>query len=448
MPSSPRQTATRIVADLQNAGHVAYFAGGCVRDKLLGLEPADYDIATDATPDIVRKIFRGSRYVGESFGVVLVHRDGHALEIATFRREWGYDDHRRPDHVEFTDAQQDAQRRDFTINALFENPTAIHGHSEIVDYVGGRADLDNRILRAVGNPDHRFNEDKLRLLRAVRFAARFNLTLDPDTESAIRANAPGLAHISRERIGHEIRRMLTPPPLSPGTTETDRQTDPHTQTSPHPALRAIQLLDSLNLTLPTLTPPSQPPLTADGRRPSGPHPPPPHHHATLTALTAQPHPAAFPLALAAWALDRHNHDIPTALANASRWRRALCLSNDDRNALRDILTAQPILLDWPNLDLARRKRLLAQPHANDALSLLAAWNPTPDVPDILDNAQKLRLNADVAPTPILTGEDLLKKGLKPGPRIGRLLAQAYDQQLNGHFNNRHDALQWLDQQSP
>jgi len=186
---------------------MAYFAGGCVRDALLGLPPKDWDIATDAPPQRVREIFPDTQAVGAAFGVILVRQGQSVVEVATFRADNVYEDGRRPTSVRFTSAQEDAQRRDFTINGLFFDPL----EDRVIDYVDGRADIEARRLRAIGNASQRFEEDHLRLLRAVRFAARFDLEIEPATAEAIRSAAPRLRGISPERVGDELRLMLTPP---------------------------------------------------------------------------------------------------------------------------------------------------------------------------------------------------------------------------------------------
>ena len=169
-----RAAAVEVVRVLTQTGYVAYFAGGCVRDRLLGLEPADYDVATDARPEAVGRLFRRSQHVGESFGVMLVSIMGHSLQVATFRTEGVYSDGRHPDTVAFSDAIHDAQRRDFTVNGLFEDPL----RGQIIDFVGGQADLKAGLVRAIGDPGARLREDRLRMLRAVRFAARFEFKIE------------------------------------------------------------------------------------------------------------------------------------------------------------------------------------------------------------------------------------------------------------------------------
>ena len=200
-----REEATTIVRRLQQAGHQAVFAGGSVRDALLGLEPADYDIATSATPDEVEALFERTIPIGRHFGILLVASGDHHFEVATFRKDEGYEDGRRPVAVTFTDIETDARRRDFTINAMFEDPVA----GRILDFTGGRDDLAAGVLRAVGEPDERFHEDSLRLLRAVRFSARFGFAIDPATLEAMKRNAASISRVSAERIGDELVRMLT-----------------------------------------------------------------------------------------------------------------------------------------------------------------------------------------------------------------------------------------------
>ena len=204
----PKEFAIEIVRKLQSADYQALWAGGCVRDQLLGREPKDYDVATNATPEQVQNLFGKKRTIaiGASFGVITVigPKQSGNIEIATFRRDSGYSDGRRPDSIEFTDAREDAIRRDFTINGMFFDPIT----EKLIDYVEGRADIDCRIIRAIGNPEERIDEDKLRMLRAVRFAATYKFELDPDTLTAIQDHSHEIVTVSPERIGAELRRML------------------------------------------------------------------------------------------------------------------------------------------------------------------------------------------------------------------------------------------------
>ncbi len=203
--NSPYHSAAAVLKILSDGGFRALLAGGCVRDMLLSRTPKDYDIATNATPAQVRKLFPNSRLVGAKFGVVLVRRNEHDIEVATFRTDGVYTDGRHPDEVTFGSEQDDARRRDFTINGLFLDPKT----EEIIDYVGGRDDIQQGVLRTIGDPDRRFAEDYLRLLRAPRFAARLDFKIEPSTSEAITKLAPNLAHISPERIWMELEELIT-----------------------------------------------------------------------------------------------------------------------------------------------------------------------------------------------------------------------------------------------
>src|SRR3954462_13574945 len=207
-PTRQRAFALEIAQKLRSGGFEALWAGGCVRDELLGLTPKDYDVATSATPEQIRDLFghRRTLPIGAAFGVITVlgPRTAGQIEVATFRTDAAYSDGRHPDSVSFTTAEHDAQRRDFTINGLFYDPIA----NQVVDYVGGQQDLQQRTIRAIGEPRSRIGEDKLRMLRAVRFAATFNFEIDPPTFVAIQQLAAEINTVSAERIGMEIRRML------------------------------------------------------------------------------------------------------------------------------------------------------------------------------------------------------------------------------------------------
>ena len=200
-----RQVADEIAAVLRRHGHVALLAGGCVRDLLLGRTPKDYDVVTDATPDQVLALFRRTEKVGAQFGVVIVRLHGRMIEVATFRSDGDYHDGRHPDSIRFASAEEDARRRDFTINGMFLDPT----DGRVIDYVGGQADLGARLIRAIGEPAQRFAEDHLRMLRAVRFAAALAFEITPDTQEAIRCHAPRIRDISIERIQQELERILS-----------------------------------------------------------------------------------------------------------------------------------------------------------------------------------------------------------------------------------------------
>lgn len=396
----PRPVATSIVRSLRDAGHEAYFAGGCVRDEILGLAPDDYDVATSARPDDVRRAFRNVNEVGASFGVLLVRERGQVVEVATFREEGVYSDKRRPDQVRFSTAEADARRRDFTINALFLDPLEDgppHARSprggRVIDHVRGLADLHGRIVRAVGDPEARLAEDHLRALRGVRLSSRLGFEIDPRTADAIARHARDLEGVSRERIGEEVRRMLM-----------------------HPT-RAVAAgrLQALGLDAPTL----------------GDH----HLAAPLRALTAIPEIADYPTSLAAWAMDRGAADA------ARRWRAALCLSNDDRDALRECLSGVAMLEgDWDRLGVAARKRAAASTWFVRALAVVRARD-TSLAAAVDEDLATLRADGiGVAPAPLVTGDDLVAAGHAPGPAFKAALDGAYDDQLEGRVQDRAGAL--------
>ena len=450
---NPRDAAVAVDRRLAGRGHVAYLAGGCVRDTLLGLSPKDYDVATDATPEQVRPLFPGARLVGEAFGVVTVPTTVAGrrsfVEVATFRMEWGYSDGRRPDRVQFTDAEHDARRRDFTVNGLFEDPLderldgpAARGPDgpvggRIIDFVGGVADLRARVIRAIGDPHERFGEDYLRMLRAARFAARLGFDIEPGTARAVRASAGKLGQISRERIGQELRAMLT---------------------GPAPA-RAAQLTQALKLdastfnedhrepALPTLTRVAASPPPAPHAGPSCPHEDPGSRSAPPTPAPPDP----FPLALAAWLLDRHGPDLSRHgdhLAALRRWRRALVLSNEESAAAAAALRRWAALHDWNALAVAPRKRLLAAPGFAEGWALFDATCPDPARRAVL-RAEVSQLQHDgVAPEPFVTGDDLLALGHRPGPGFRLWLDAVYDAQLDGRVRSRAEALELLAQNAP
>jgi len=390
--SSPRGAARRVVDVLVRAGHVAYFAGGCVRDELLGLVPKDYDVATDARPERVRRLFRRTEAVGEHFGVVLVRLRGQVVEVATFRTESGYSDRRRPDVVEFATAEEDASRRDFTINGLFLDP---RDGDRIIDFIGGRRDLAAGIIRAIGTPRDRLAEDHLRALRAVRFAARFGFDIESATREAIARDASSLHGVSRERIGHEIRGMLVHPSRA----------------------EAVTWMDRLGLDGEV--------LEEEGRR-----------IGETTALAGLPDDADVSAGLAAWAVDRGMSEPETA----DRWRAALLLSNRERDRLRAILTdLGEVRSSWFDRPMARRKRLAARSHFDDVLSILAAVDSDLGRRVREDVAHLSATPGGLAPPPLLDGRDLIALGAVPGPDFRPLLDDVYDAHLEGRVATRSDA---------
>jgi poly(A) polymerase len=383
---------------LRRFGFEALFAGGCVRDRLLGIEPREYDIATSATPAEVKRVFPRAIGVGESFGVMLLRNAGTTFEIATFRTDGGYLDGRHPTEVRYAGAEEDARRRDFSINGLFERPES----GEVVDFVGGRADLEARLLRAIGDPAARLAEDRLRALRAVRFAARFELIVDPATEAAILALDGELLGVSRERLGQELRRMFA---------------------SPHRAL-AAQLLERWRL--------DRVLLGTHGRSPQ------------QTRLAALPPDASAMASLAAWLLDRGEATDPPA--TAERLQSGLGLSNAEREELAAVLrSVESLRAEWAGAGVARRRRLGMEPGFDPAVVIREAEAPGEgrSATAFLEG-----FGPERSPDRLVRGRDLIEAGFVPGPRFGDLLEAVYDAQLEGRLHSRDEAMAFVKRLDP
>ena len=393
MGQAEYQAACHIVRALKAAGHEAVLAGGCVRDRLLEITPKDYDVATSALPDEVKALFPGSKGVGEAFAVVLVRHDKVITEVATFRKDGPYADGRRPDYVEVGMAtiEEDAARRDFTINGLFEDPDAPE-ESRVIDFHDGVADLlDRQCVRAIGDPAERIAEDRLRMLRAVRFAARFDFQIEANTHQAILNHAPELGAVSRERVGGEVVMML----------------------AHHARAKAAAMLQNLGLDAAILgvSPPSSFPR--------------------LAKLSPQ---ASEASALAAWAMDR---GMPGEVAGVLR--EALRLSNEMEGAIRDALGLLPRLrTEWPASDVAAKKRMASHPGYQEAWWLLEATHPE-SAHTIAAEVAELSEGIGLAPVPLLSGDDLIAAGHRPGPHFAMALDAAYDAQLAGEISTLQEA---------
>jgi|694.fasta_scaffold55458_3 poly(A) polymerase len=413
--SIQREFAVWITRKLSDAGHIAYFAGGCVRDQLLGIPPSDYDVATDAGPLRIRDIFGSSRtlMIGESFGVVCIQGKKEfpeqRVEVATFRSDATYSDGRHPDYVTFTDAAHDAQRRDFTINGLFYDPH----QDRIHDFVGGQQDLKNKILRCIGNPDARFNEDKLRILRAVRFAARFGFELDPATYDAICRHAKEIQRVSPERIAAELRKMLV---------------------LPRRALAAKLLADTqqLGVIFPQITPVLG-------------------HSNWQRALTLIEHlsPAYFESALAAILIAcRENASVFSNAQNIDEFlSQSLRLSRDEIDGTLFVMHHASTLANALEVRWSHLQPLLISKFATRAISLANALERAGEGTtgssawcEIQCKLPPDQLN----PPPLLTGNDLIELGFSPGPRFKQILEDLRSQQLDQLIVDRKGALAWLD----
>lgn len=411
-----RQFAVQVVQRLRGAGHEAVWAGGCVRDLLLGKTPKDYDVATSACPEQVCGLFRRTVEVGMSFGVVRVlGPKGIQVEVATFRNDGHYTDGRRPDHVTFSTAKEDAQRRDFTINGMFFDPIS----EEVHDYVGGQEDLRRACLRAIGNAHDRFTEDKLRMLRAVRFAARMNFRIDPDTEAALRNMAHQLPVVSEERILSELRLMLTAPTRA----------------------TAMRLLRQVGL-LPVVLPEIAGTLQVEQ-----------HWQTTLTLLHFWSGEITLGLAFAILVTTRGHkqarHDVEGLFLRLKG-------TNEDRDHAVWLVENRHALDHAPTARLCTLKRLLARPGANDLLDYHEALAGA----GLMDAKESEHLAASNRftrhlrarytdeqwnPPPLVTGHDLIEAGLKPGPRFKQILDLLRDEQLDEQLSSRASALDRLHQ---
>jgi poly(A) polymerase len=382
---TPREFATEVVVTLRAGGHEAYFAGGCVRDQFLGLEPDDFDVATSAHPDQVQKLFPRSIAVGAAFGVIeVLGPKPHKVQVATFRSDGPYSDARRPDHVVYSSVKEDAERRDFTINGMFFDPLS----DKLIDYVGGEKDLAAKLLRAIGDPAARFREDRLRLLRAVRFAARFGLTIEPATWGAVKSMAAEVVSVSGERIAEELRKLLVHPSRTGG----------------------VQLLIDSGLLKAVLPEVVQPNCNALGR------------------LQSPTFPLAFAVLLA-------QVQLPSLGEPFERLR----LSNSERDQVRWLVKHQSALLGPAKLSLHVLKPLLAHAGIDDLLAMYRAFEHDDAATWC---AAKLRdwPREKIEPPPLITGDDLVADGLKPGPTFKTMLDAVRNAQLDERITTREQAL--------
>jgi tRNA nucleotidyltransferase/poly(A) polymerase len=434
--ASPRELAQSVCSILQSNGYQALLAGGSVRDVLLKRSPVDFDVATDALPDQVTALFPKSVAVGARFGVVQVWHDEFKVEVATFRADGDYSDGRRPDQVMYAKSpEEDVQRRDFTINGLLMQPES----GKVLDFVGGQADLRAGLIRAIGDPDRRFAEDKLRLIRAVRFAARFGFAIEPTTLAAIQRHASEIALVSAERLRDELTKILTE----------------------GAARRGFELLDETGL-LPFVLP--------EIAAMKGVEQPPQYHPEgdvwTHTLLMIEQLPADTPATLA-WGVLLHDVGKPPTFrpiaetgdrirfdGHASvgeRMGEAICrrfrFSNEDTEQIVALIANHMRFKDVDRMRSATLKRFVRMPRFDEHLELhrldctsshrhLKAYN------FIQTMLAETPLEA-IHPPKLLTGEDLLAMGYRQGPVFGQILATVEDAQLEGKIETKEDAEQFV-----
>jgi poly(A) polymerase len=431
-----RELANSICETLRSNGYQALLCGGCVRDLLLGREPADYDVTTDATPEEVMTLFPESVAVGAQFGVVLIPRDGHKVEVATFRSDVGYSDGRHPDAVVYSKTpEEDVRRRDFTINGLLMRPET----GEILDFVGGQADLKAGVIRAIGEPDRRFAEDKLRLMRAVRFAARFGFEIDAKTFQAIRKQALEIHQVSAERLRDELTKMLV-----------EGQ-----------ARRAFEMLDEtwlLALVLPEIA------AMKGVEQPQQYHPEGDVWVHTLAMIEGLP--AGCPATLA-WGVLLHDVGKPPTFRPVSetgdrirfdghvdvgvRMAEEICrrfrFSNEDSTQILALIANHMRFMDVDRMRASTLKRFVRLPRFEEHLELhrldcLSSHRRL----DAYDSVRRLLAETppeQIRPSRLLTGDDIQGMGYAPGPMFSEILRSLEDAQLEGQIKTQEEAVKYV-----
>jgi poly(A) polymerase len=445
--------ATTIVQTLRQRGFQAYLVGGCVRDLLLGREPKDYDVATNATPAQVMDVFPETYAVGAQFGVVLVpapdreaasadraelSSKSHALEVATFRSDIGYSDGRHPDEVRFSlDPREDVARRDFTVNGMLLDPVS----GEVLDFVGGRKDLAAGIIRTIGDPEQRFSEDKLRMLRAVRFAARFDYSIEPATFVAMQKLASQIQVVSRERVRDELTRMLI-----------EGQ-----------ARRAYVLLDESGLLKPVL-----PEISAmkGVEQPAEFHPEGDVFVHTLLLLENLPNPCPLTLAWGALLHDvgkpptfrvapdriRFDNHVEVGVKMAEEICRRLRFSNDETEQILALVDNHMRFGHVSRMKESTLKKFLRMPAFDEHLALhradcLASHRNLSTYKFIEQKRSEIPVEK-MRPAPLVTGDDLIAAGHVPGPRFREILSAVEDAQLEGRLPSRDAALDFVRREFP
>ena len=431
--SAMERTAREIARRLREHGRIAYFAGGCVRDMVRGLPPKDFDIATDATPDVVQKIFPRTYAVGAHFGVVVVVENGSNFEVATFRSDGAYLDHRHPVDVKFSSPEEDAKRRDFTINGMFFDPEK----NEVIDFVGGRSDIEAKIVRAIGKAAQRFEEDRLRMLRAIRFAVELDYKIDNETWKALVESAESINEISAERIRDELVKIFL---------------------SPH-RVCGWDLLDESGLMRAVL-----PELDAmkGCLQPEQFHPEGDVFQHTRLMLELLPEKVSVPLVFAVLLHDvakpvtatvdetgriRFNeHDRIGATMTEAIMER-LRFSRAEIDAAVEMVRQHMVFKDVPKMRVAKLKRFMARPTFEEELELhrvdCASSHRMMGNYEFLLRKREEFANEPIIPPPLVRGDDLIAMGMKPGPKFGEILEAVETRQLEGALKDRQQALDWV-----
>lgn len=436
MPDSLESSARSVVRRLQDAGHVALFAGGCVRDRLMGVAPHDYDIATDARPERVQELFRRTVAVGAQFGVICVLEEGAEFQVASFRADGLYLDGRHPQSVTFSTPELDAQRRDFTINGMFFDPV----REEVIDFVDGQRDLAARVIRAIGDPAARFAEDRLRMLRAVRFATVLGFDLDAATWRAVCENSAAIGVVSAERVRDELVKILL-----------------------HPRrLRGFDLLDESGLLREVL--PEMETLKGCEQPPQF-HPEGDVFVHTRIMLSLLPQTVSVPLVFsvllhdiakpATYAVDPDGrirfsgHDKLGATMTEAIMTR-LRFSRREIDATVEIVAQHMTFKDVQQMRVAKLKRFMARPHFEDEMELhrvdCTSSHGALDNYDFVRARQHEFANEPLIPPPLIGGRDLLALGIPAGPRFKEILEAVEARQLEGRLRDRQAAIAWVKQE--
>lgn len=431
MKASKIEIATSIVRHLFEKGFHALFAGGYVRNMILGIKNNDdIDIATNATPSAIASLFNKVVGVGEHFGVMLVIENNIPFEVATFRADRGIADGRHPKEVTFSDAETDAQRRDFTINGLFYDPLK----KKIIDYVQGRKDLEKGIIRTIGSPQLRFKEDYLRLLRAVRFAARFSFTIEPDTWKALRQNAVNITQISQERIFQELNKMLMGP-------NSDK------------ALSLLEESGLLSIILPEVH------ALKGVEQPHAFHPEGDVLNHTIKTLSYLHNPSQ----IMAWSALLHDIGKPATQSHADRIRfnnHSRVSSTMAKDVLLRLKSSRSLInrvyecidnhmnfINVTRMRLSTLKKFLSRPTFKDELELhradcLASHGNIENF-EFLKKKKKEIDKINLRPEPLIKGKDLIELGFEPGPLLGKILNRTYELQLDEKIHTSEEAKAWI-----
>jgi poly(A) polymerase len=431
--SPMERTARAMVARLREHGHIAYFAGGSVRDLVRGQTPKDIDIATDAKPEVVQKIFSRTHAVGAHFGVIVALENRFQFEVATFRADEAYIDGRHPVAVHFSSPEEDAKRRDFTINGMFYDPV----EEKVIDFVGGRADLEAKLIRAIGDAAQRFAEDRLRMLRAVRFATVLGFEIDPSTWSALMANASAISEISAERIRDELVRTF----LSPNR------------------VRGWDLLDSSGL-LGTILPEVE--AMKGCAQPEQFHPEGDVFEHTRIMLGLLPQTVSVPLVFSVLLHDvakpvtssvdetgriRFNAHDRIGAEMTEKIMERLRFSRAEIEGTVEMVRQHMVFKDVPKMRVAKLKRFMARPTFVEELELhrvdCASSHGLLDNYEFLQEKRQEFANEPIIPPPLVRGEDLIALGLKPGPKFGEILEAVETRQLEGELTSHEEALDWV-----